>query len=157
MSVVSVLPLPEPTMSNTSMPSFQPTVAPETPGTTIVANRLVELCNAGRYHEALLELYADDAVHVEAMEFPGSPHKMITRGKAALTAMSEHWGKTTTVHASSCAPAMVDGNQFLCEMSLDCTSSEGPMAGQRMAMKEQCLYTVRDGKITEARFFYGGC
>jgi ketosteroid isomerase-like protein len=29
-------------------------------------------------------------------------------------------------------------------------------SGQRMKMEEAALYTVRDGKIAEERFFYGG-
>lgn len=119
-----------------------------------VADRLVEMCNTGKYHEALVELYADNARHVEAMAMPGSPYGRITEGKAALIAMSEHWGKTTTVHACHTGKPLVNDDQFVCEMSLDCTSSEGPMAGQRMKMSEICLYTVKSGKITEAKFFY---
>lgn len=122
--------------------------------TEVVANRLCELCNTGKYDEAMQELYADNARHVEAMEMPGSPYKRITEGKAALTKMSEHWCKTTEVHSSSCGKPLVNGDQFVCEMKMDVTSSEGPMAGQRMAMSETCLYTVKDGKITEAKFFY---
>ncbi len=123
--------------------------------TTTVANRLCELCGKGQHHEAMQELYADNAKHIEAMEMPGSPYKRVTEGKATLLKMSEHWGKTTTVHSASVGKPLVNGDQFLVEMKMDCTSSEGPMAGQRMDMQEQCLYTVKDGKIVEARFFYG--
>lgn len=122
-----------------------------------VANRLAELLNDGKHHEAMHELYADNARHVEAMEMPGSPYKRITEGKANLLAMSEHWGKTTTVHSSSCGKPLVNGDQFVVEMKLDCTSHEGPMAGQRMNMSETCLYTVEHGKISEAKFFYNMC
>ncbi|MFZ4576336.1 MAG: SnoaL-like domain-containing protein [Phycisphaerales bacterium] len=132
-------------------PPYTPTVV----GT--VAARLHELCNAGKFHEAMVELYADDARHVEAMEMPGSPYKRVMEGKAALLKMSENWGKTTTVHGASVGTPLVNGDQFVCQMTMDCTSSEGPMAGQRMNMSETCLYTVRDGKIVEAKFFYGGC
>lgn len=127
---------------------------PTVDATTAVANRLVELCNTGQHHVAMQELYAEDARHVEAMECPGSPYKRVTQGKAALLQMSEHWSKTTTVHSFSCGQPLVNGDQFVCEMKMDCTSSEGPMAGQRMAMAEQCLYTVRNGKIAEVKFFY---
>ncbi|HPO93892.1 MAG TPA: nuclear transport factor 2 family protein [Phycisphaerales bacterium] len=119
-----------------------------------VANRFYELCTAGEYDRAMKELYADDARHVEAMEMPGSPYKRITEGKPALVKMSEHWRKTTTVHGGTVSKPLVNGDQFVCEMSLDCTSSEGPMAGQRMKMSETCLYTVKNGKISEAKFFY---
>lgn len=125
--------------------------------THTVANRLHELFSQGKYHEAMQELYAPNARHVEAMEFPGSPYKRVMEGKDTLLKMSEHWSKTTTVHSASIGKPSVNGDQFVCEMRMDCTSSEGPMAGQRMEMQETCLYTVKDGKITEAKFFYGGC
>ncbi len=125
--------------------------------THLVADKLTELCNTGRHDEAMRDLYADNARHVEAMEMPGSPYKRITEGKPALLAMSEHWKKTTTVHGGTCSKPLVNGDQFVCEMTLDCTSNEGPMAGQRMTMTETCLYTVKDGKITEAKFFYPMC
>ncbi|HLO42585.1 MAG TPA: nuclear transport factor 2 family protein [Phycisphaerales bacterium] len=125
--------------------------------THTVAKRFHELCSAGKFDDAMRELYADDARHVEAMEMPGSPYKRITQGKPALLEMSERWNKHTTVHSCTVGAPLVNGDQFICEMKMDCTSSEGPMAGQRMQMEEQCLYTVKNGKIAEAKFFYGGC
>jgi ketosteroid isomerase-like protein len=117
-----------------------------------VANRLVELCSVGKYREALTELYAENARHVEAMAMPGCDR--ITEGKATLLQKSDEFSRTMTVHSESCGKPLVNGDQFLCEMSMDCTHHHGPMAGQRMQMTEQCLYTVTDGKITEAKFFY---
>ncbi len=125
--------------------------------TDVVAARLHELCSMGKYHEAMQELYADNARHVEAMEMPGSDCKRILKGKGNLLQKSEQWGRTTTIHGASMSKPLVNGDQFVCEMKLDCTSSEGPMAGQRMQMSETCLYTVKNGKITEAKFFYGMC
>jgi hypothetical protein len=61
--------------------------------TQAVADRLYELCIKGQYHEAMQELYANDAEHHEAMVMPGSPYKKITKGKAELLKMSEHWAK----------------------------------------------------------------
>jgi hypothetical protein len=122
-----------------------------------VAKRFHELCSANKHEEAMQELYGDDARHIEAMEMPGSPYKRVTEGKPALLKMSEHWCRTTEVHSSSVSVPLVNGDQFVCEMKMDVTSKEGPMAGQRMEMAETCLYTVRDGKIVEAKFFYGGC
>jgi len=117
-----------------------------------VANRFHELCSAGKYHEAMQELYADNARHVEAMEMPGC--NRINEGKKKLLEMSEQWMKVTTIHIASCSKPIVNGDQFVCEMALDVTSSEGPMAGQRHTMSETCLYTIKDGKIVEAKFFY---
>ncbi len=142
-------------MSNEKPMSGMPPMDPVTAATSKVASRLVEMCKKGQYHEAMQELYADDARHVEAMEMPGSPYKKVMQGKDTLLKMSEHWGKTTTVHSMTIGDPRVNADQFACDMSLDCTASEGPMAGQRMQMAETCLYTVKNGKIAEAKFFYG--
>jgi hypothetical protein len=118
-----------------------------------VADRLVELCSAGKWHEAASELYAEDARHVEAMAMPGSPYGRITQGQE-LQAMQEQFDQTTEVHGQTVSKPLVNGDQFVCDMTIDCTHKQGPMAGQRQEMSETCLYTVKDGKITEAKFFY---
>ncbi len=134
-------------------PSFEmPPMSPEHQATEKVANRLVELCATGKYREAITELYADNARHVEVMGMPGCSR--IVEGKPAILEKADQWDKTTTVHSASCGKPLVNGDQFVCPMSIDCTSSEGPMAGQRMDMNETCLYTVKNGRITEAKFFY---
>lgn len=129
-------------------------VDPIAADTARVAKRLAELMNANKGHEALIELYAADSRHVEAMAMPGSDNTRITQGKEALIKMSEHWGKITTVHGFSMTAPRVNGDQFTCDMMLDATSSDGPMAGQRIKMEETCVYTVKNGLITEAKFFY---
>jgi hypothetical protein len=117
-----------------------------------VAQRLTDLCAAGKNLEAIKELYADNARHVEAVEGPGCPR--IIEGKPTLLEKAEKFAKTTQIHSASCGKPLINGDQFTCPMSLDCTSSEGPMAGQRMNMSETALYTVKNGKITEGKFFY---
>ncbi len=102
--------------------------------------------------KAIEELYADNAKHIEPMMMPGC--ETVTSGKAALLAMGEHFQKITTIHAATVGDPSVNADQFVCDMALDCTSSEGPMAGQRVKMSETCLYTVKDGKIVEGKFFY---
>ncbi len=130
-----------------------PTQSPTDQATLRVAQRLIELCKSGDGANAIQELYADNAKHVEAMEMPGCPR--ITEGKAALIEKSQKFAKTTTVHSKSCTEPLVNGEQFTCNMTMDCTSNEGPMAGKRMQMTETALYTVKAGKIAEAKFFYG--
>jgi ketosteroid isomerase-like protein len=137
-------------------PSYgPPPMSPEMQATQKVANRLTELCAVGKYQEALNELYADDARHVEAMEMPGCPR--ITQGKAALLEKGEKFARTMEVHDQSCGKPLLNGDQFTCEMMIDATTKEGPMTGQRMKMSETCLYTVKNGKISEAKFFYSTC
>lgn len=129
-----------------------PAPSPEHQATQKVATRLVELCSTGKNLDAIKELYADNARHVEAMEGPGCPR--ITEGKTNLLQKAEMFAKTTTVHGASCDKPLVNGDQFTCNMMLDCTCTQGPMANQRMKMSETALYTVKNGKITEGKFFY---
>jgi len=141
------------TTTTPAKPSFQmPPMSPEHQATQKVATRFFELCQAGKNHEALVELYSDNARHIEAMEGPGCPR--ITEGKPSLLQKADHWARTTTIHSATVGKPLVNGDQFVCAMTLDCTSSDGPMAGQRINMSEQALYTVRNGKITEGKFFY---
>ncbi len=138
--------------SQTESPFTPPAPSPEHAATQRVATRLVELCSAGKNQQAIEELYADDARSVEAMEMPGCPR--VTDGKKAILAGSERFVSTTTIHDATYGKPIVNGDQFICAMGLDCTSSEGPMAGQRVKMSETALYTVKNGKIVESRFFY---
>jgi ketosteroid isomerase-like protein len=127
-------------------------MSPEHLATQKVATRLAELCTSGKYLDAIKELYADNARHVEVMAAPGC--ERIMEGKATLLEKADKFAKSTTVHGSSVGKPIVNGDQFICPMSLDATSSDGPMAGQRMNMVETALYTVKNGKITEGKFFY---
>jgi len=143
-------------MSNTpsKSPSFQmPPMSAEHQATQKVANRLVELVGAAKNLDAIDELYADSARHVEVMGGPGCDR--IMEGKANLRQKAEQFHKSTVVHGASIGKPIVNGDQFIVPMSLDCTCSEGPMANQRMNMSETALYTVKNGKITEGKFFYG--
>lgn len=134
-------------------PAFQmPPMSPEHQATQKVASRLVELCSVGKNLDAIKELYADNSQHVEVMGGPGC--ERISSGKTEILKRAEQFAKTTTVHGASCGKPIVNGDQFVCPMTLDCTASEGPMANQRMNMSETALYTVKSGKIVEGKFFY---
>ena len=143
-------------MSTTTAPS-KPSFTPPAPtaehlATQKVAQRLVDLCTAGKNLDAIKELYAENARHVEVMEGPGCAR--ILEGKATILEKAEKFAKATTIHGSSVGKPIINGEQFICPMSLDATCGEGPMAGQRMNMVETSLYTVKNGKITEGKFFY---
>lgn len=142
------------TPKTSDKPNFTPPPpSPEHLATQKVADRLVELCSTGKNVDAIKELYAENAKHVEVMEAPWCPR--VSEGKATLLKKADEFAKNTTVHGASCGKPIVNGDQFLVPMSLDCTSNQGPMAGQRMNMTETALYTVKNGKITEGKFFYG--
>ena len=46
---------------------------------------------------------------------------------------------------------MVNGDQFVLHITMDVTQNA---TGQRMTIDETALFTVKDGKIAEERFFY---
>lgn len=141
------------TTSTTSKPSFpMPPMSAEHQATQKVADRFYELCSSNQNRKAISELYSDDARHVEVMDMPGCSR--ISSGKREIEKKAEQFEKSTTVHGGSCDKPIVNGDQFVCQMTLDCTTNEGPMAGQRMNMSETALYTVKNGKITEGKFFY---
>ena len=120
--------------------------------TMTVANRLVELISQGENRKAIEELYADDAIAYEAME--GGPHGREMKGKETLLQASDWFFSAMEVHGASIDGPYPNDDKFICFMSIDLTAKEGPMAGQRMQMKEAALYTVKDGKIPRSDFYY---
>lgn len=117
-----------------------------------VGKKLVALCNEGKNMEAIDQLYADDVVSIEAMSGPDMPARM--EGKPAIVGKSEWWYANHEVHGGTTEGPWPHGDQFIARFQIDVTAKVGPMAGQRMQMDEMGLYTVKDGKIVEERFFY---
>lgn len=121
--------------------------------TMAVAKRLVELCRQGQNRQAIEELYTDDHVAVEVMD--GGPEMpRVTEGKAGCLKGSDWFFEHHEIHGGEVGDPMPNGDRFVVFMSIDLTADIGPMAGQRMQMKEACLYTVRDGKISRSEYFY---
>lgn len=112
-----------------------------------IANDLVALCKAGKFDEAGEKYWADDVLSVEAM--PGDMAQM--RGKDALRGKSEWWNNAHEIHSSEVEGPYVNGDQFAVRFKMDLTQKE---SGQRIQMDEVGIYTIKDGKIAEERFFY---
>lgn len=118
-----------------------------------VGSRLVELCREGKYLDAITELYADDAVSIEP--FDCGPQGRETRGKQVILKESEGFITNNEIHSATIDGPYPFEDRFICFMRMDMTPKEGPMAGQRIDAKEACHYTVRNGKIVRAEFYYG--
>ncbi|HEY2660979.1 MAG TPA: nuclear transport factor 2 family protein [Caulobacteraceae bacterium] len=116
-----------------------------------IANDLVDLCKAGNFGESGEKYWSDDVVSVE----PGGPPGMdpISRGKAAARAKGEWWAGAHEVHGVVVEGPYVNGDQFIVHFTMDVTVRE---SGNRIKMDETALYTIKNGKIAEERFFYGG-
>ena len=115
-----------------------------------IANMLVKLCRQGQFHEAA-DLYAEDAVSVEAGAPPGMPREAV--GLAAIQAKGAWWIANHEVHSATVSGPWPHDDRFIVGFQFDVTIKA---SGQRIVMDEAGLYTVRDGKIVREEFFYSG-
>jgi ketosteroid isomerase-like protein len=115
--------------------------------TVDVANRLVELCRHGDFESAQKELFADDAVSIE-------PHgtqdfERETKGLDAILEKGKKWSDMVQeMHGGEVSEPLMADSSFAVTMSIDVTMKNG----QRMNMKELCIYHVKDGKIVSEQF-----
>ncbi|MBS0191497.1 MAG: nuclear transport factor 2 family protein [Phycisphaerales bacterium] len=144
------------TTATEKKPAFEmPPMSAEHQATEKTGKRMAELIGAGKNLDAIRELYADNVRHVEVAGGPGCDR--ICEGKATLLEKAEQFHNSIEIHGRTIGKPVVNGDQFILPMSLDCTFKGGPMAGQRWNMQETALYTVKNGKVTEAKFFYSMC
>ncbi|MEL6797537.1 MAG: nuclear transport factor 2 family protein [Planctomycetota bacterium] len=109
-----------------------------------LAHTFVGLCAQGKLEEAQ-RFWSDDIVSIEG--FPGP--QQVCRGRAAVLEKQKMWAAGTQMHGITCEGPYVNGDQYSARFSLDCTDREGT----RATMHEVALYTVKDGKVVEERFF----
>ena len=114
-----------------------------------VAEAFTALLKDGKHMEAADAFNAEDIVSIEDMDGPMA----VCRGRAEVKAKSDWWYANHEVHGGSAEGPFVHGDQFIVLFTLDITSRA---TGERAQMTETGLYTVRDGKISEERFFYEG-
>ncbi|HEX2833832.1 MAG TPA: nuclear transport factor 2 family protein [Thermoanaerobaculia bacterium] len=117
-----------------------------------VGDRLVELCREGRNLDAIEELYSPDIASVEAMDDGTMPREM--NGIDAIRGKNQWWLNNHEVHAATVEGPYPNGDRFTVKYHYEVTPKEGPMAGNRYAMDEVALYTVKDGRIVREEFFY---
>lgn len=112
-----------------------------------IAKTFTDMLKAGQHDEAAARFNAPDIVSIEAMDGPMAR----VQGAEAVKAKSEWWYANHDVHSAEAAGPFVNGDQFVVRFSLDVTQKA---SGQRIKMDEAGLYTIRNGKIIEERFFY---
>ena len=116
--------------------------------TADIAQGMVDLNRQGKFAEAGDKYWSDDIVSIEpAGDDP------VSRGKAAVHGKGEWWTNTFEVHNVEVEGPNVNGDQFTIRFKMDTTNKE---SGERSTMDEVGLYTVKDSKVVEERFFYGG-
>jgi ketosteroid isomerase-like protein len=114
-----------------------------------IGKRYVALCKEGKFDECLDELFADDAISVEAGAPPGMDRS--AKGLAAIRAKGEWWRNNHTVHRVEVSQAFPNDNRFAVRFLFDVTIKP---SGKRFSMDEIALFTVENGKITREEFFY---
>jgi ketosteroid isomerase-like protein len=114
--------------------------------TTDIAQKFTAALKAGSF-EGAERFWSDDVVSFEAQAGP----RQEARGRANVHAKAEWWIANHDVHSFETFGPYVNGDQFALRFKIDVTPKA---SGQRTQMDEVGLYTVRDGKIVEERFFY---
>lgn len=117
------------------------------PTTQEIAEDLVAMCKRGEFDASGEKYWADDVVSLEAAE--GDMARV--EGKAGARGKGAWWAANHEVHDSVVEGPYVNGHQFVVRFKMDLT----PKGGERRTMDEVGLYTVKNGKIVEERFFYG--
>jgi ketosteroid isomerase-like protein len=115
--------------------------------TADIAKDFTELLKKGDDEAAATKYNGDDIVSYEAQEGPMA----VSRGREALKQKGDWWRENHEVHGGSVEGPFVNGDQFAVRLRYDLTPKS---TGKRVQMEEIGLYTVKDGKIVEERFFY---
>ena len=111
-----------------------------------IAADLVAMCKRGEFDASGEKYWADDVVSLEAT--PGDMARI--EGKAGVRGKGEWWAANHEIHDVTVEGPYVNGDQFAVRFRMDIT----PKGGERLQMDEIGVYTVRNGKIAEERFFY---
>lgn len=112
-----------------------------------VAHAFTALLKSGDHHGAAMTFNSPNIISIEAMDGPMAR----VEGAAAVQAKSEWWNSNHEIHSATAEGPYMNGNQFIVIFAMDITEKA---TGKRTQMQETALYTVKDSKVTEERFFY---
>ncbi len=116
-----------------------------------IAAKFFEYCRSGEAEACLNDLYAANAVSVEAASMPGADSAEAS-GLDAIRAKHAWWNNAMDVHSSNAEGPFYHGaDRFGAIFEIDVTNKE---TNERTQMKELGVYTVLDGKIVREEFFY---
>ncbi|MGH6949736.1 MAG: nuclear transport factor 2 family protein [Vitreimonas sp.] len=111
-----------------------------------IAKQFTDALNTGDFAKAE-SFWSDDVVSIEAQA--GDMHEV--RGRQAVHGKGDWWTANHEVHSFETHGPYVNGDQFALDFKMDITRKQ---TGERVQMEEVGLYTVRNDKIVEERFFY---
>jgi hypothetical protein len=114
-----------------------------------IGEKYVALCQQGKNEICLDELYAPNAVSVEAAPPPGMDGT--AKGLDAIRAKGKEWMDSHVVHRAEVSGPFPNDNRFAVRFFYDVTDKP---SGKRTTMDEVGLFTVENDKITREEFFY---
>ena len=113
-----------------------------------VADKLVEMCRAGKVEEVKVDLFTEDTISVEPRE---GVLPLETKGLLAIQQKAELFiSMVDEFHGNTISDPIVAGNYFSLVWDTDLKMK----GSDREMMSELCVYEVRDDKILSERFFY---
>ncbi len=108
------------------------------------AQRLIDLCKEKKFSKARKELYADNAVSIEA------DNKPIT-GLKAMDEKEKAWHSSIEkIHSITFSKPLVNGNFFSIAITWEVTYKGREGSG----WKEIGVFEMKDGKVIMEKFFY---
>ncbi len=113
-----------------------------------VAKRFTDLCRAGQFEAAGKQFWSDNVVSLEPM----TGDMARRQGREAVEDKGKWWAENNQVHSAHVEGPFVHGDQFTLRFEMEVT----PKGKTRTKMTEIGLYTVKNDKIVEERFFFGG-
>ncbi|MCA9352607.1 nuclear transport factor 2 family protein [Patescibacteria group bacterium] len=113
-----------------------------------IANKLVDMFNAGEMEKPYEELYNQDIISIE---HEGNDDMSRCEGMAQVMKKSEWWHENFEVHSASMSQPVVADDYFSVSITMDTTHKP---SGKREQMTELAVYKVQGGKIVYEEFFY---
>lgn len=117
---------------------------------TDVAHDFTAMLRQGQFMAARERFWAADVRSIEPHDLPGGISADVS-GIEAARAKTAHWFGSRCIHDLSIDGPFVTGNQFA--LFLDMMIAGQP-SGADQPFTEIAIFTVRDGQISEERYFY---
>ena len=115
--------------------------------TAELAKEITDLLKRGEDKAVSEKYHAKDIVSYEAPDGP----MPVSKGKDAVKQKGDWWVANHEVHGATVEGPFVNGDQFAVRFKYDITPKA---TGKRITMDEVGVYTVKDGKVVEERFYY---
>lgn len=112
-----------------------------------LAKDFTDLLKRNDHEGAAAKYNSDDIVSYEAT----SDEMAVCRGKEAVRQKGVWFEANHEIHGGKVEGPFVNGDQFALRFTMDLTPKA---TGQRITMDEIGVYTVKDGRIVEERFYY---